>query len=195
MAELGTVAKSPEALKTDRELASRLVSKAANAALIGVSVLPFGKVLRGLKIMKPEQIQELAQTSERLKQLQPGDPSAQPDGALLQKALNLPPMPDESLVARGATRDVRQMERSPTGEYSDLTAKQRGRINKALGITGFEDLPHAAPNWTAAQAKLARKVLPGWLPYDLVRKSSKDIVPQDPYLFMDQLGEKEGPAA
>jgi hypothetical protein len=193
IAEAATVAKHPEAIK-DPEVAARFFWKAANAALLGFAVVPFGRVLRGLKLLKPEQIQELQQSTERLKALQPGDPAALPDGELLKRILNLPPLPEEALVAKAAKRDIRQMERQPSGEYADLTARHRARIRKALGIESYEDLPHVVPNWTPAQAKLARKTLPGMLPYDLTRKNSKDIVPEDPNLFVQQMGD-EAPLA
>src|SRR6185312_13279969 len=108
----------------------------------------------------------------------------------LKRALNLPPVADASLVSKAPKQDIRQMAVSPTGEYSDLTLKQRAKIRKALGYESVEDLPHVAPNWTPAQVKLARKVLPQWLPYDLTRLHGTDVVPENPYLFMDQLGEE-----
>lgn len=193
LAELGTVIKHPEDVK-DPQLAARLFWKSANALLIGASVLPMTRWLKGLNLIDPKVLEEMTQSAERVKALQPGDPNKLPDGKILMNALDLPPMGDRSLVSKAPTRDIRQMEAQPGGGYADLTAKQRGKINKALGIGGFADLPHVAPDWTPAQVKLASKVLPGWLPYDLTRVHSGDVVPENPHKFLDQTAEA-GPAA
>lgn len=191
--EIGTLAQHPEEIK-DPKLAARLFWKSANAALIGLSVLPMTSWLKGLKILDPKRLEELTQTAEKLKAMQPGDPSVMPDGRALMEALQLPPMADASLVAKGATRNIRQMEQLPGGEYVDLTSKQRAKIYKALGAGSDADLPHVAPNWTPAQVKLASKVMPQYLPYDLMRIHSGDVVPENPRLFLDQVGEA-GPEA
>lgn len=185
LSEIGMVAKHPEDIK-DPAVAARLFWKSANAALLGFMVLPMGHWLRGFAKIDPQIMEELQNSTDRLKVWNLGDPSKAAPGELLKQALNLPPLPDKTLVASAAKRDLRTME-NVGGEYIDQTSRQRAKIASALGFKSFDDLPHVAPNWTRAQIKLAKKVLPGWLPYDLTRQYAADMVPENPYNFLEQV--------
>jgi hypothetical protein len=189
-AEIGTIAQHPEEIK-DPAVAARLFWKSANAAMLGLSVLPMTRWLRGLKMIDPKIMEELVQSASKLKDLQPGDPLKLPDAEVLKRTLNLPLLPNRTLVVPASQVEKFTMVRKPgEQEYHDVTSQVRKRIYDDLGIASPADLPTMAPNWTAAQVKLFRATAKEWLGYDLERLTKEDIVPEDPSIFLEQVADQ-----
>jgi hypothetical protein len=189
-AEIGTVAQHPENIK-DPAVAARLFWKSANAALLGLSVLPMTRWLHGLKTLDPKVLQELTESAAKLKGLQPGDPSKFPDAEVLKRTLDLPLVPNRTLVVPAKQVEEFRMVRKPgEQEYHDVTTKTRQRIYDDLGIASPADLPTMAPNWTAAQVKLFRATAKEFLGYDLERLTKEDIPPEDPSIFLEQIADQ-----